>query len=198
MNPQPDQASEVELTFNVESSVYQTLVKETHLQRLTYKDFWEEEIKNWVSFIRNDPSKICPEIVRMNRSISLGVEFTDDNSIIKLNNFWRNKKENTDVLSFPAIDQTMALPQGTCIEIGDIIISVQTAQRQAIEMKHNLETELRWLLSHGLLHLLGWDHLNTEDLNAMLTCQEYLLNISSNIKDQSLKVQTLNDTHMGT
>ena len=85
------------------------------------------------------------------------------------------------MLSFAALDdlpEDLAQPS---LELGDIIISVDTAERQAREHGHSLLHELRWLLSHGLLHLLGWDHPDEVSLERMLHQQEQLLAISHNI-----------------
>ena len=59
--------------------------------------------------------------------------------------------------------------------LGDIIISVDTAFKQAIAQGHPLKTELMWLASHGLLHLLGWDHPDEASLTEMLIQQKALL-----------------------
>ena len=61
------------------------------------------------------------------------------------------------------------------LELGDIVISLDTAARQAGEHGHSLERELQFLASHGLLHLLGWDHPDDASLAAMLSRQEALL-----------------------
>ena len=61
------------------------------------------------------------------------------------------------------------------LELGDIVISVETAARQAPEHGHDPERELLFLASHGLLHLLGWDHPDEASLAAMLARQERLL-----------------------
>jgi probable rRNA maturation factor len=61
------------------------------------------------------------------------------------------------------------------LELGDIVISLDTAARQASEHGHSLERELLFLASHGLLHLLGWDHPDEASLAAMLSRQERLL-----------------------
>ena len=68
------------------------------------------------------------------------------------------------------------------IELGDIIVSVSTAKRQAKENDHSLQKELRWLVSHGLLHLLGWEHPNIKRLEEMLILQEYLLSIAVDLQ----------------
>jgi probable rRNA maturation factor len=59
--------------------------------------------------------------------------------------------------------------------LGDIAISIDTAQRQAQQQGHSLKTELAWLAAHGFLHLLGWDHPDEESLTQMLDRQETLL-----------------------
>ena len=61
--------------------------------------------------------------------------------------------------------------------MGDIVISVPTAIRQAKDNKIDLFRELRWLATHGLLHLLGWDHSDEVSLNKMLLIQEQLLDL---------------------
>lgn len=72
-----------------------------------------------------------------------------------LNNEWRDKDKPTDVLSFPMDDEVM---------LGDIVVSVETAARQAAERGYGVRDEVRVLLVHGLLHLLGYDHdLSEED-----------------------------------
>lgn len=79
----------------------------------------------------------------------LSVLLCDDPFIQDLNLQWRKKDAPTDVLSFPMGDDDV---------LGDIVISLDTARRQAEERGHDLETELRVLLVHGLLHLVGHDH----------------------------------------
>ena len=114
--------------------------------------------------------------------LSLGLRFTDDASIAELNRAWRQKTGPTDVLSFAALESEMPLQQATTLELGDIVVSVPTAARQAIEQGHSLERELQWLVSHGLLHLLGWDHPDETTLNAMIACQERLLAMAVNVQ----------------
>ena len=61
------------------------------------------------------------------------------------------------------------------LELGDIVISLETAARQAPDQGHSLAQELQFLASHGLLHLLGWDHPDDASLQAMLARQDQLL-----------------------
>ncbi len=73
-----------------------------------------------------------------------------------LNYAWRNKDRTTDVLSFPFRGGRFPAIQPDLL--GDIVISVPTAARQADEAGHSLSVELERLLVHGLVHLLGYDH----------------------------------------
>ena len=84
--------------------------------------------------------------------VSLGVRFTSDRELRRLNSTYRGKDCSTDVLSFPG-EET---PEGR--HLGDLAISVPTARRQAAAAGHGVERELQILLLHGLLHCLGYDH----------------------------------------
>ena len=109
-----------------------------------------------------------------------------------MNSTWRKQYEKTDVLSFPVLDDSIVFPQGKSLELGDIIVSVPTAKLQAKDHKHSLGHELRWLVSHGLLHLLGWDHPDEKKLNQMLSCQEQLLSIDVNVLQQRHRTTEIN------
>ena len=86
----------------------------------------------------------------------LSLLLTNDREIAWLNSHYRQKEGPTNVLSFPAGDGEQ-LPTGI-LELGDIIISVDTATREADTFNQTLHTRLTWLITHGLLHLLGYDH----------------------------------------
>ena len=138
---------------------------------------WIMEIGSWIRFIQVNGSLNCPEIVRNASQLSLGLELTNDKKILDLNHAWLGQSKSTDVLSFPIIDKTLLAVSNEFIELGDIVISVPTAIRQAKDNNVDLFRELRWLATHGLLHLLGWDHSDEESLNKMLVIQEQLLDI---------------------
>ena len=78
---------------------------------------------------------------------------TSDRRVRALNRTWRGLDKATDVLSFPAGEDP-----GPARHVGDVVISRDTAVRQAQDQGHSLGTELRVLALHGLLHLLGYDH----------------------------------------
>ncbi len=86
--------------------------------------------------------------------VELSIALTDNPEIRELNARYRKKDEPTDVLSFPSEDP-LALGMGL---LGDVVISIEQAEKQARRKKQKLEQELEMLLIHGLLHLLGYDH----------------------------------------
>jgi probable rRNA maturation factor len=90
----------------------------------------------------------------------LSLVFCDDEAIKELNNEYRGKDEATDVLSFP-IELENFVPEIRMI--GDIVISTETAIRQANDYNHSAEAEIVILLIHGLLHLHGYDHIEEND-----------------------------------
>ena len=107
------------------------------------------------------------------------ITIVDDEEIHTLNRGYRNVDRPTDVLSF-------ALDEGEEDEpelidgpeehlLGDIIISAETAQRQGEEFGHGLEREIVYLAVHGLLHLLGYDHMTDEDKKIMRAKEEEAL-----------------------
>ena len=150
--------------------------------RLEQASSWEYELKTWIEALREDRDDHYPEPVRACDSISLGISLLGDASIAELNKRWRDKSTPTDVLSFAALESEMPMGAGQELELGDIVVSVPTARRQALEQEHGLERELRWLVSHGLLHLLGWDHPDEDSLAAMLQEQEHLLGMGGNVR----------------
>jgi probable rRNA maturation factor len=87
----------------------------------------------------------------------VSIAFIDDDAMKELNQKFRKKAKTTDVLTFPA-DDSYNEPSATGRPLGDIVISVDQARRQAAEEKHSLSTEIRYLVVHGVLHALGYDH----------------------------------------
>lgn len=92
-------------------------------------------------------------------STELGVTFTNDDAIRRLNAQWRDKDKPTNVLSFPAFPE-----RGEVIPpmLGDIVLARETIEREAALEEKPFEHHLTHLVTHGLLHLLGYDH-ETED-----------------------------------
>ena len=85
------------------------------------------------------------------------IALVDDETMAGLNRKFRRKNKTTDVLTFPA-DDSYADPSAKGRPLGDIVISLDQAKRQAVDERHSLATELRYLIVHGVLHALGYDH----------------------------------------
>lgn len=85
------------------------------------------------------------------------IALVDDETMTGLNRKFRRKNKTTDVLTFPA-DDSYFEPGAKGRPLGDIVISVDQARRQAADEKHSLATEVRYLILHGILHALGYDH----------------------------------------
>lgn len=106
----------------------------------------------------------------------------DDDYIRELNNTYRNKDSATDVLSFAMEESTGEEPLFEAEEdviLGDIIISVETAERQAKEYGHSFVREMAFLTTHGMLHLLGYDHEVEEKRTVMREREEQILSLLS-------------------
>jgi len=86
--------------------------------------------------------------------------FVSDRAMRELNRLWRHKQGTTDVLSFPAEQDEFEKAGGS--SLGDVVISVEQAARQARENGLTLEQEIAQLILHGLIHLCGYDH-STDD-----------------------------------
>lgn len=132
---------------------------------------WETWFHRWLELLQpNIPPAPTYE---------LSLRLTDDAEIQALNAQYRHQNRPTDVLAFAALEvdcpQPAELLASLPLYLGDIIISVDTAQRQAQQQGHTLQTELAWLAVHGLLHLVGWDHPDENSLTQMLNEQAVLL-----------------------
>ena len=114
--------------------------------------------------------------LRGQREVELSLTLLDDDAIQELNRTWRAKDQPTDVLSFPA-GEDLPLP-GARRALGDVIISLPTAQRRATEEGRAVEVELARYLAHGLLHLLGHDHHEAGEAKRMAAEERRLLYVA--------------------
>ncbi|MCT7964628.1 rRNA maturation RNase YbeY [Laspinema sp. D1] len=136
------------------------------------EETWDQWFQTWMQQLE---SELPPAI-----GYELSIRLSDDGEIQQLNSQYRHQDKPTDVLSFAALEveypQIESISGEIPLYLGDIIISVDTAARQAEQQEHSVTVELAWLAAHGLLHLLGWDHPDEESLTRMLGQQETLLN----------------------
>ena len=125
-----------------------------------------EEIKKLVNF--------ALEYQKLNNAI-FNIIIVDEEKIQYLNKNYRNKDSVTDVISFALEDDSTFIKTDMRI-LGDIYICLKRAKAQSIEYGHSFLRELSFLTIHGLLHLLGYDHMNEEDEKIMFKLQEMILN----------------------
>ena len=102
------------------------------------------------------------EFEKFGNSAEVDVTLVDDEEIREINNEQRKIDSSTDVLSFPLGENGKydANPKTGALMLGDIMISVETALKQADLYGHGLEREIAFLTVHSMLHLLGYDHVN--------------------------------------
>ena len=109
----------------------------------------------------------------------VSVSIVDNRYIHKINKKYRHIDRPTDVISFAFLDSEnnydKVLFSPGPVVLGDIYISLEKAKEQAEEYGHSLHRELSFLFVHGLLHLLGYDHMNEEDEKEMFQLQEEIL-----------------------
>lgn len=109
----------------------------------------------------------------------VSIVLVDDSYIRELNRAYRKKDQTTDVLSFAMLEETGEEPEIFGIDddhvLGDVFISMETAERQAKEYGHSLERETVYLAVHGMLHLLGYDHEDEKDRERMRGKEEEVM-----------------------
>lgn len=139
-------------------------------EELVGAETWQNWFRTWLGILESH--------LPAAHSYELTLRLTDDLEIQSLNGQYRHLDKPTDVLAFADLEDEIMTPSvefGEPLYLGDIVISVDTASRQAKEAHHSLITELAWLAAHGLLHLLGWDHPDDESLVAMIALQKNML-----------------------
>ena len=127
---------------------------------------------------------MCMKAEKLDKDYEVSVRIVDDVEIRLINKEHRDIDKSTDVLSFPMVefvngelisdegDYDMDLDE---LMLGDIIISAQTAKRQAIEYGHSFEREMAFLTAHSCFHILGYDHMDDDEEKLMIKKQEAVL-----------------------
>jgi probable rRNA maturation factor len=145
-----------------------------------------------VKVLIKNRQKIVVNTVNLNRILLIAMEYTnqrensevsllltDDQEIRELNKKYRGIDSSTDVLSFGQMDEKDNPQSIFDIEkellLGDIVISVETAQKQALSMGHSLIDELYFLSIHGFLHLIGFDHYNEDEKIKMMSLENKII-----------------------
>lgn len=111
-------------------------------------------------------------------NVEISLSIVNNEEIRKLNSIHRNIDKETDVLSFPMLEEFNNIENNLLhpIILGDIIISIDKAMTQAKDYGHSLERELCFLTVHSMLHLLGYDHIDKNEEKIMFDKQDIILN----------------------
>ncbi len=140
---------------------------------LVLKDYKKKIKKMLEIFLQLEEIKtsrvFCPEITRVRFCIC----FCNDKTIQEINKQYRNKDCPTDVITFSLfVDDDNSVVYRKTADLGEIIVSIETAQRQK---KESLEKEILTLILHGILHLFGFDHLTKKDYDFIVKIQDKII-----------------------
>ena len=139
------------------------------INKTTYKDFEEyyEEIEKYY--------KKTLKVLDLKDEYELSLIITGPINIKRINRYYRKIDKVTDVISFALLDDGEEEYFDECIELGDIFINRNRVYSQAKEYGHSIKREFVFLFVHGLLHLLGYDHMNIEDEKVMFGLQKRIV-----------------------
>lgn len=110
--------------------------------------------------------------MELNPECEISMSFVDVQEMEELHIKWMQEDGPTDVLSFP---MDMPEKKGDVVTLGDIVISPAVAAKQAIDAGHSTEHEMYILVTHGLLHILGYDHADKDEEKVMFALQEKIV-----------------------
>ena len=127
----------------------------------------EEEIREYVQ-------KVLEKEYESKSPVYMSLLFTGNDEIQVINREYRDKDQPTDVISF-AYHETEDFDIGPYDTLGDIVISLERVVEQAKEYNHSAKRELFYVLTHGVLHLLGYDHIEEDDKKEMRAKEEEIL-----------------------
>jgi len=130
-----------------------------------------------IEYLKSALLKILSELDSRHPEVSadeLSIVLCDDDHIQALNKTFRNKDRATDVLSFPQHDPDSEVCSTT---LGDVVVSIETAERQAKELGVEFQSEMIRLLVHGVLHLYGYEHegVSPETARKMQDLEDFLI-----------------------
>jgi probable rRNA maturation factor len=117
------------------------------------------------------------------KPLYISILLTSDENIRLINREYRHQDKATDVLSF-AYHETEDFDIGPYETLGDIVISLERVVVQAKEYCHGEERELFYVITHGILHLLGYDHMNEQEKKIMRKKEEQLLTAHQYVRDE--------------
>lgn len=143
--------------------------------KIHYQNYYPKKIKSYRKVFK-EIADYTYNLLELKEKYELSLSIIDDETIHSYNKQYRNIDRPTDVLSFAfQDDEDMILDSKMPTELGDILISYDTMLRQAEDYGHSIEREMCFLFTHGLLHLLGYDHMEKDDEEEMFALQNVIL-----------------------
>ena len=140
----------------------------------------QTEESEWESFAEDFQiiSEKASRVLRAANESSCSVVFVTPQTIQEMNRTYRSIDRPTDVISFALKDseEDYMINEEIDEELGDIFINIEAVRNQAQEYGHSMRREVCFLFTHGLLHLLGYDHMEPEDEKIMFALQDVILN----------------------
>jgi probable rRNA maturation factor len=139
---------------------------------------YENEVEDFNKDLEGIYNKIIETTLNhlnIDDDVELSVILVNDDKIHEINRDYRHIDRSTDVISFALEDSEQFYVEGMPRSLGDIFISVDHAKSQAAEYGHSLKREMCFLFTHGLLHLLGYDHMTEEEEKEMFALQDEIL-----------------------
>lgn len=139
---------------------------------------FDNEVENFENNYEQDFTAIIEQALKtlgIEEDVEVSCVLVDDERIHEINREYRHIDRSTDVISFAMEDNDQFYVEGMPRTLGDIFISVDHAKKQAEEYGHSLRREMCFLFTHGILHLLGYDHMTDEQEKEMFGLQDEIL-----------------------
>ena len=139
---------------------------------------FDNEVENFENNYEQDFTAIIEQALKtlgIEDDVEVSCVLVDDERIHEINREYRHIDRSTDVISFVMEDNDQFYVEGMPRTLGDIFISVDHAKKQAEEYGHSLRREMCFLFTHGILHLLGYDHMTDEQEKEMFGLQDQIL-----------------------
>lgn len=135
----------------------------------------QEELDTDYEVLYNSLCKVVLDYEEVVEDVELSILLVSEDKIKDINSTYRSIDKVTDVISFALEEEQMFILEGEPRNLGDIFICVQRAKEQALEYGHSFKREMAFLFVHGMLHLLGYDHIKEEDEKIMIQKQNAIL-----------------------
>lgn len=130
--------------------------------------------KNYRKFVNQITSRV-ETVLKLDKHYDFSIILVEPETIQSINSEYRNINKVTDVISFASLDDESFVSPESSIELGDIFVNVKAIREQASDYGHSIKREFCFLITHGILHLLGYDHMTAEEEVIMIRLQEEIL-----------------------